>query len=176
MAYPQSVINRTIKRSLDNIEDMNPAARQKFSRFISDVLSQLGVPLLVYSTNRSYDEQEVLHKKYISGVGHKAAKPGYSWHNFRRAGDVVPLLPSEKADWNSPLWNKIGAIGMKHGLSWGKSFGDTNHFSDRSGTSLSKLRAEKPVPQKSVNFDVAKVVAAIGLGIVIYRMYKDGYR
>jgi len=113
--------------------------------FVGRVLNDLGIPLLVYYSFRDYPLQWELRKKYLAG-GAKAAAPGYSWHNFGRAVDVVPILPSGVADWNSPRWNEIIAIAKSYGLSPGADFGDTNHFSNREGASLSTLRANKPVP------------------------------
>jgi len=52
------------------------------------------------------------------------AKPGYSWHEFGLAVDVVPLETSGVPDWNvsHPTWAEIielgEALGMTSGISW----------------------------------------------------------
>jgi peptidoglycan L-alanyl-D-glutamate endopeptidase CwlK len=52
------------------------------------------------------------------------APPGYSWHEFGMAVDVVPFESGGLADWNEthPVWQEIltkgQALGLKSGISW----------------------------------------------------------
>lgn len=147
-----SVSSQTIKRSLETIRKLEPSTRTKVADTVAAILAQLGIPMLVYGGKRSYAEQWEKRLNYLEG-GPKAAAPGYSWHNFARAVDMVPILPSGKADWNSPMWSQIITIAKSYGLESGKSFGDTNHFANKAGASLAALRAAKPVPEEYQRLD-----------------------
>jgi hypothetical protein len=58
------------------------------------------------------------------------AKPGYSWHSFGMAVDVVPFDSQQHPDWNEshPVWQEIVTKGEALGLVSGISFEDTPHF------------------------------------------------
>ncbi len=52
------------------------------------------------------------------------AKPGYSWHCYGLAADIVPFESSGEPDWNvaHPIWDEIvsksEAIGLVSGVEW----------------------------------------------------------
>lgn len=142
-----SVTSQTIAASLINIRSLEPETRKKVADFVAYVLSRLSVPLLVYSGARSYPKQWELRKKHLAG-GPIAAAVGHSWHNFGRAVDLVPILPSGREDWESPLWPQLISIAKGYGLTSGESFGDTVHFYNKSGPSKESLRLANPVPAK----------------------------
>lgn len=142
-----SVTGDTIQNTVERIKQLEPSTKPKMADFVGAVLSELGIPLLLYSGFRNYARQHELRLRYIGG-GALAAEAGYSWHNFGRAGDFVPILPDGTADWNSPYWPEIIAIGARYGLESGKSFGDTNHFANKDGASLTALRKMYPVPEQ----------------------------
>lgn len=58
------------------------------------------------------------------------AKPGYSWHEFGLAVDVVPFESSGEADWDEahPIWSELVDSGEMLGLTSGKSWNDEPHF------------------------------------------------
>jgi len=141
------VTSQTIGASLANIRTLEPETRKKVADFVAYVLSRLQVPMLVYSGTRSYADQWELRKKHLAG-GPIAAAVGHSWHNFGRAVDMVPILPSGQEDWNSALWPQLISIAKGYGLTSGQSFGDTVHFFNEKGPSKESLRLAKPVPAK----------------------------
>ena len=151
-----SVVSETIGRSLAKIRTLPTATRAKVADTVAAVLSHLGIPMLVYSAGRDYAEQWELRLKYLAG-GAKAAAPGYSWHNFGRAVDMVPVLPSGVLDWNSASWPAIISIAQGYGLESGQSFGDTNHFANKAGATLTSLRAANPVPDIYTQLDNTEV-------------------
>jgi len=58
------------------------------------------------------------------------AQPGYSWHEFGLAVDVVPLESSGEPDWDTdhPVWQEIISKGTALGLTSGISWKDEPHF------------------------------------------------
>lgn len=61
------------------------------------------------------------------------AAPGYSWHNFGMAVDVVPDnidIPGFQPDWNEahPSWARLIVVGRSVGLVNGISWHDEPHF------------------------------------------------
>jgi peptidoglycan L-alanyl-D-glutamate endopeptidase CwlK len=58
------------------------------------------------------------------------AAPGYSWHEFGLAVDVVPFESSNAPDWNEnhPVWQELVAKGKALGLTSGISWRDEPHF------------------------------------------------
>lgn len=61
------------------------------------------------------------------------APPGYSWHNFGMAVDVVPDnldIPGFQPDWNEshPSWARLIVVGRSVGLVNGISWKDEPHF------------------------------------------------
>lgn len=58
------------------------------------------------------------------------AQPGYSWHEFGMAVDVVPFDSQMHPDWNEthPVWVEIMTKGSALGLTSGKSWNDEPHF------------------------------------------------
>ena len=58
------------------------------------------------------------------------AKPGYSWHEFGLAVDVVPFESSGEPDWNEThlVWQEIVEKGTGLGLTSGVSWKDEPHL------------------------------------------------
>ena len=95
-----------------------------------------GIELLVTSTWRDYESQAALYS--IGRTVHAGrrvvtnAKAGRSWHNFKCAWDVVPIVDGKLVwDAKDPLWRevvKIGkACGAQAGADW-PNFPDLPHF------------------------------------------------
>lgn len=129
-------------------KDLKPLARELCEKFISECKKQ-GIDILITSTYRDFESQQALYDKGRTAAskarGEKVvtnAKPGQSFHNYRVAFDVVPLV-NGKAMWSdTTLWTKIGAIGKSVGLEWAgdwKSFKELAHF-QLPGLSLTALK------------------------------------
>jgi peptidoglycan LD-endopeptidase CwlK len=125
-------------RSLD---DLHPAVRTKAKKLI-ELCKREGVELLITCTYRSFEEQAKLYAMGRTAPGNKVtnAKPGSSWHQFKLAFDVVPLV-NGKAVWDSNMWPLIGMLGEQVGLTWGgrwKKFKDLPHFEYHPGLTLAE--------------------------------------
>jgi len=91
-----------------------------------------GIELLVTSTYRDAEAQAVLYAigrtTQLSRPRVTDAKPGESWHNYRCAWDVVPLV-NGKAVWaaTDPVWAEILKIGKQVGADRGPKW-ELAHF------------------------------------------------
>lgn len=127
-----------------------PVVKERVENFINSCAKE-GIELLVTSTYRDYESQQALYNQgrtpeSIAKGEHIVtnAKPGQSFHNFKCAVDVVPLVHG-KPVWNSedPIWVKVGSIGKSCGLEWAgewKSFKETAHFQYTGGMTLADLQ------------------------------------
>lgn len=129
-----------------------------------------GVDLLITSTFRNFESQKALYaqgrteagmpcvcggkinrigtcRKHPLGRTVTNAAAGHSWHNWKRAFDVVPVV-NGKAVWDDDdLWERIGAWGIECGLEWAgswKSFPERAHFQLTEGLTLQGLLKESP--------------------------------
>lgn len=121
-----------------SIEDLDPAARQVCKAQLAECTAQ-GIELIVTSTYRDFVAQTAL---YAIGrtVQHERrpvtnAKAGKSWHNFKCAWDVVPIVTG-KPVWDAldPIWKEVVRIGKAAGAEAGaewKTFPDMPHFAYR---------------------------------------------
>ena len=133
---------------LDNISEsrlgeVQPGLAEK----IRDMARMLATESIVFRVTqglRTWDEQEKLWRKGRDANGNvidaagivTKAPPGYSWHNFGLAVDVVPddaSLTGFQADWNihHPVWNRLietgESLGLVSGAEW-RSFPDWPHL------------------------------------------------
>src|SRR5688572_22354555 len=127
------------------IEDLDGPAEAVCRAHVA-ACAAVGIELLVTSTWRDFQAQDALYaigrttqldRKKVTN-----AKGGKSWHQFRCAYDVVPIIGG-KAQWNSPLWKEIIRIGKQVGAEAGaewKSFPDRPHF-QRTPAGLTLARA-----------------------------------
>ena len=134
-------------RSLDEL--LLPV-RTKVDIFIAMCKSE-GIDLLVTSTYRDIESQDALYAQGRTTEGKIVtnARGGQSFHNFRCAIDIVPLV-NGKPDWDGshPVWAKIGSLGKAAGLDWAgewKSFKELAHFQYTGGLTLADLNAGKTV-------------------------------
>ncbi len=119
--------------------------------------SRRGVEVLVYCTYRSRDEQDALYAigRTKPGKIKTNARGGYSWHNFRRAIDAVPMVYG-KPDWTyadldndkvpDEYWWRVmveeaKAVGLEWAGNW-KSFKEFVHFQYTGGLTLEQAREE----------------------------------
>ena len=128
------------------LDDLLPVVKARVEKFIA-LCDQAGIDLLVTSTYRDNASQSALYAQGRTTPGRVVtnAKAGQSWHNYRCAVDVVPLL-NGKPNWNvkDPIWQQIGALGKKAGLEWAgdwKRFKEYAHFQYTGGVTLAQLQA-----------------------------------
>lgn len=129
-------------RSLD---DLLPAVKERVQRFI-DACHAEGIDLLVTSTYRDNESQNALYAQGRTSPGSIVtnAKAGQSFHNFRCAVDVVPLLDGKPCwDVANPVWQKVSKLGKAQGLEWAgdwKTFREYPHFQYTGGFNLAQLQ------------------------------------
>ena len=137
-----------------DLKDLNPYVAKLAKAFIASCKKE-GIDLLVTSTYRDNESQNALYAQGRTKAGRIVtnARAGYSFHNYRLAFDVVPIV-NGKPQWNDMrTFQKIGNIGKSVGLEWAgdwKNFREYAHFQWTGGLSLAQLRAGKrPVEPKS---------------------------
>ena len=122
-----------------NIDDLMPETAAK-CRALIEACKQDNIDLIVTSTYRDFASQNALYAQgrtpESKARGEKVvtnAKAGQSFHNFRVAFDVCPIV-NGKASWNDmSLWARIGAHGKKAGLEWAgdwTKFREYAHFQE----------------------------------------------
>ena len=129
-------------RSLD---ELLPEVKAKVEQFIS-LCKDAGIELLVTSTYRDNESQAALYAQGRTAPGKIVtnANAGDSYHNYRCAVDVVPLVDG-KPDWDGshPVWQKVGELGEQAGLEWaGKwvHFKELAHFQYAGGLTIAQLK------------------------------------
>lgn len=150
-------------RDLDDLHAaLSPLAREVVRR-----AEAAGMPLTVICTLRTMEEQAALYAQGRTQPGSIVtyARPGYSFHNFGLAFDVVPTELLALRNWGetpeyrahaAALWDELGSIGIDVGLTWGGDFAklkDRPHFEWADGLTLAQLRAgaRPSAPQKERN-------------------------
>ena len=130
-----------------NIEYLHPKIQVLASKLI-EVAQQNNIKLIITSTYRDFDSQDDLYAQGRTKPGKIVtnARAGESFHNFKVAFDVAPVVEG-KIVWNDgALWDKIGALGESLGLEWGgswESFKDKPHFQFTGGLTLEDFRLGK---------------------------------
>jgi len=132
------------------LEDLIPQAKERVERFIA-LCHEQGIDLLVTSTFRDNESQGELYEQGRTRPGKIVtnAKAGESWHNYRCAVDVVPLV-NGKPNWDGsdPIWQTIGELGEQAGLEWAgrwRSFKELAHFQYTGGLTLADLKSGKEI-------------------------------
>jgi hypothetical protein len=102
------------------------------ARQLEALAAEEGIELRITTGYRSPAEQERLYAqgRTTPGAIVTYAKPGASRHQHGTAIDIVPLKDGQP-DWNSPHWDRLGALGEGLGLRWGGKFTrlkDRPHF------------------------------------------------
>ena len=120
------------------IEDLDPVPAAVCMYQIR-LCHEAGIELLVTSTYRDHEAQDALYAigrtVELSRKPVTNARAGKSWHNYRNAWDVVPLIGG-KAVWDAkdPVWRQVIEFGKKAGAEAGaewKTFPDLPHFQVR---------------------------------------------
>lgn len=129
-------------RSLD---ELLPQVRERVEKFLAACKAE-GIDLLVTSTYRDNQSQEALYAQGRTKPGVKVtnARAGQSFHNYRCAVDVVPMM-NGKPVWNvkDPVWQRVGALGKAVGLEWAGDwtrFKEYAHFQYTGGLTLAQLQ------------------------------------
>jgi peptidoglycan L-alanyl-D-glutamate endopeptidase CwlK len=128
-------------RSLD---DLAPLVKQRAQAFL-DAAKAKGIDLLVTSTYRDNESQDALYAQGRTTPGNivTRARAGQSWHNWRCALDVVPIV-NGKAIWgDQAIWKQVGEIGKSCGLEWAGdwvTFKEYPHFQYTGGLTISQLQ------------------------------------
>lgn len=141
-----------------SIEQLLPQVRSKVQEMLSIAKGE-GIELILTSTYRDFESQAALYAigrttpgaspRMLKPLGDRVtnAKAGQSWHNWRRAVDVVPVVGG-KAIWNdAKTWARIGQIGERVGLEWAGrwvGFREMPHFQLTEGRRLADLVAQYP--------------------------------
>ena len=133
-----------------NINDLLPNVQVRVEKFI-ELCDEEGIDLLITSTYRDNESQEALYEQGRTRPGKIVtnAKPGESWHNYRCAIDIVPLV-NGKPNWDGsdPIWERIGELGEQAGLEWAgrwRTFKELAHFQYTGGLTLADLKAGKEI-------------------------------
>ena len=142
-----------------NLDDLLGHVERRARGLIAEAEARFDIELRVTSTYRDFEEQGRLfalgrtvpgaNVSEIRRMGDTVTKasPGHSWHNWRRAFDVVPVRAGICLWDDASLWAEIGALAPKYGLEWGgswASFPDCPHFQFTEGLRLADLIAMHP--------------------------------
>jgi len=130
-------------RSLD---DLLPAVKERVEKFINSA-KNAGIDLLITSTYRDNASQTALYAQGRTAAGRIVtnAKAGESFHNYRCAVDVVPLINGKPVwDVSYQVWQTIGKLGQENGLEWAGNwtkFKEMPHFQYTGGLTLAQLKS-----------------------------------
>lgn len=137
-----------------NIQDLNPKVGALAESLIK-ACKENGIDIIVTSTYRDNESQQALYNQGRTPESKAKkesivtnAKPGESYHNYRVAFDVVPIV-NGKAVWSdNKIWAKIGQLGVDLGLEWAgnwKTFKEYPHFQYTNGLTLKDFQAGKTI-------------------------------
>ena len=133
-------------RSLD---DLIPQAHVRADKLI-ELCKAAGIDLLITSTYRDNESQDALYAQGRTKPGKivTKAKGGQSFHNYRCAFDVVPLVNGKPVWDDNGLWEQIGRLGKQIGLEWAgdwSTFKESPHFQYTGGKTLKQLQAGEKI-------------------------------
>jgi len=131
--------------SVSRLQKLRPEIQGDVIEFLQQARAA-GYDLRITDGLRTMQRQAELYAKGRTAPGPRVtnAKPGYSWHNFGLAIDVVPMV-NGRPDYNTPGWSEIGRIGEKLGFVWGgrwTTINDKPHFHKTLGYTLEGLRRQ----------------------------------
>lgn len=140
-----------------SLSDLLPEVRKAANTFIAEC-SSCGIDLVVTSTYRDIEAQNALYAQGRTKSGNIVtnAKGGQSWHNWKRAFDIVPIrngkpvwgltgngIDANPADDDTDykeLWQLIVRIAEQCGLESGSKWGDWPHFQKTDGLKLKDMK------------------------------------
>lgn len=136
------------------LEDLHPLVQAK-ARLMIEKCRQAGIDLLITSTYRDLASQDALYAQGRTVPGNRVtnARAGQSFHNYRVAFDVVPVI-NGKPCWDTSgssgqVWQQVGAIGKSCGQQWAgdwKTFPEFPHFQYTAGLTLKDFQAGRTLP------------------------------
>ncbi|NTV01943.1 MAG: M15 family metallopeptidase [Chlorobiaceae bacterium] len=131
------------------IEDLLPPVQDRCERFLHEC-TKSGIDLIITSTYRDFESQKTLwaQGRTMPGKIVTNARPGESYHNWRVAFDVVPVVGSKPVWDDMGLWQSIGAVGQACGLEWAgnwKRFREYPHFQYTGGLALADFQVGKTI-------------------------------
>lgn len=136
-----------------DLADLEPATRLRAGHML-EACKREGLDILVTCTYRDFDAQAALYRQGRTTPGSIVtnASAGQSWHNWRKALDVVPLRLGKpvwgikKAE-DLALWRRIGSLGKITGLEWAgdwKTFREFPHFQFTGNITLAAMMMQYP--------------------------------
>jgi len=150
-----------------DVMELLPTVRQMCLHFLSECQGR-GIEVLITSTFRDHEAQAALYAQGRTKPGRivTGAAPGWSWHNWRCAFDVVPLRhgkpvwgtagngidadPSDDDTDDLELWQRVGEAGEHAGLEWAgrwARFREFPHFQHTFGRSIHDVNRGTPLPE-----------------------------
>jgi len=132
-----------------DLADLIPQAHVRADKLI-ELCKIAGIDLLVTSTYRDNESQDALYAQGRTKPGKivTKAKGGQSFHNYRCAFDVVPLVNGKPVWDDEALWARIGQLGKQIGLEWAGdwvTFKEMPHFQYTGGKTLKQLQAGEKI-------------------------------
>jgi len=129
-----------------SVDDLIPPAKTRVEAFLA-AAKAAGIDLLVTSTYRDNASQNALYAQGRTTPGKIVtnAKAGQSWHNYKCAVDVVPIVAGKpRWDVKDEVWQQVGKLGKAAGLEWAgdwKRFKEYPHFQYTGGLTLAQLQS-----------------------------------
>jgi peptidoglycan L-alanyl-D-glutamate endopeptidase CwlK len=133
-----------------NLFDLVPAAKLKVERLMGLCVAN-NIDLLVTSTYRDTESQNALYAQGRTTPGKIVtnAKGGESFHNYKCAVDIVPIVNGKPVwDGSDPIWARLGELGKDAGLDWAgewKTFKELAHFQYTGGLTIEDLKDGKQI-------------------------------
>lgn len=122
---------------------------------VLDELRGMGLYFFVSLGTRTIPDQDALYAIGRTKPGAKVtnAKGGYSWHNFKRAADLVLVRNGGEIEWKNldtnsdgiADYSQMGQVAKAHGFIWGgdfKGLADYGHIEYHPGLTLEQARAD----------------------------------
>lgn len=131
----------TRERNIKAIDQLDPV----FQPIVESIIRQLeaeGVKILITDGYRSFSEQKALY----DNPNVFAAAPGYSFHNYAMAIDVVPVDENGGIHYeDARAYEIIGKIAKRHGCEWGGDWKqkDKPHIQYTQGLTIEDVRSGK---------------------------------
>ena len=151
------VIPRFVQLELQRVAEQPDPTQQARGRRGLDILHRIqkmsGVEVMIsdldFPAVKDVDMKLIELARTLAGKIVTNARGGQSWHNYKVAFDVVPLVHG-KPVWSTSgndfhTWETIGHIGKGVGLEWGGDwkFVDFPHFQATGGLTLADLQEGK---------------------------------
>jgi len=173
--YSIQIIDNIKRRNQLILDELDATTSEKLSNLYADALN-MNILLLYFSGYRGLKQQDELYQKYLRGEGGIAAKPGYSWHNYGRAVDLVPVNENGAAEWNSAIYPSINILAKRYGLKW-MGWKDAPHFTDSRGETIEQLREQlRKQPPTVTTKKKRRITVIIGIGLLTLLGIGIGYK